>query len=248
MPTRSRRRKIRWALIAIYALAAEHIAQVEQGASKAQRPVQPQIEAAAVYDATREPRLLTVWRRDLGTPPSVITLRYLKNHPDRNAVPNMILYAIDAPVNSPAEGRLTWIYYDYLASNARPTPVWSADVAVDPATHQPYVAVLKSIGFHAEVALFDLPKESSIAASPANLAFESVEQWPEAPKPLSSVRKDVGNEQQPCGLSSIRITAIPKGLLMTALRERQSCQPVYMEYAGESRDWREMALVPSPAR
>jgi hypothetical protein len=247
VPTTLRQRGIRWGLIAIYALAAEHIAQGQQGASKAERPVQPQVEAATVYNATQGPRLLTVWRRHLGDPPPAITLRYLKSHPDRNAVPNTMLYAIDAPVSSPADGRLAWIYYDYAASNARPAPVWSADVAVDPATRQSYVAVLKSVGFHSEIALFEIPKESSIAASAANLAFESVEQWPAAAKPLSSVRKDMGTEQ-PCGLSSIRLTAIPKGLIITALRERQSCQPVYMEYAAESRDWREMALVPSPAR
>jgi len=238
-------RRARWPLIALWVLALGQGAHVQQAASQSDGVSAPQIEAAAVYSTPQGQRMLTVWRRELGTPPATLRLRYLKEHPERSAVPNLIWYAIDAPAATPTEGSIVWLHYDYAARSARPTPLWRAAAAVDPAALQAYVAVLKSTGFDSELALSEVPKNAVIAVSPENLTFESLDQWPAAAKPVANVRKDMASVPRPCTLSAIDLTALGKGRLVATLRGTSNCSPVYMEYSSDAPQWREMALVPA---
>ncbi len=214
-----------------------------QNTAGLQRALQPVVLASTVYQTAKGPRQLTVWRRDLEAAPAAAVLRYLQAHPDKNAFPNVVLYAVDSDLGTSSTGRVPWITYDYFSTASRPWPVWSADVTVDPATGSIQIVTLKSISFDATLSLYQMGGDASIAAYPFDLTPQTIEKWPQAPQPTSLFQTQM-RDRFTCGLSSIRVSATPAGLFVVGLRDRPTCPPKYYEYEAASKSWREMTVTP----
>jgi hypothetical protein len=210
----------------------------------AERPRQPTLLGSTVYAAEQGMRQITVWRRDVDPPPAVAVLRYLKEHPDRNALPNVVLYAMDAPVDAPSAQRLVWTATDYFASSSPGWPDFRADVLVHPGTRQTYIALMKSVALQSTFSLYAVDSGASIAADPANLSPASIAKWPDGQAPLATLEKDVGDEHA-CGLASLRLVGTGRGLLLAATRDHASCPPVFIEVDSAANSWREVTLAPA---
>ena len=205
------------------------------------RPTDPLVLATTAYASDAGERTVTVWRRDVeGTPAAA--LDYLRKHPDRNALPNVLLYAVDAPFGTNTGGRVVWVGYDYFASNTRPWPTWSADVIVHPATRQMYVAVLKTLPLRGTLSLFEVPANASLMPFPPNFAVANVDQWPEAPRAVATFQQEA--KDQVCTPTSMRMVPAAEGLLIAMTREPASCPPVYAEFNTASKSVREVVVSP----
>jgi hypothetical protein len=225
-----------WALVCAWATAGA----ARQEVPNVQRPTEPVVLAATAYTSDQGPRSVTVWRRDLDSPSSAV-LQYLTRHPDRNALPNVVLYAIDSPLGSTAGGRVVWVGYDHFASNSRPWPTWSAGVTVHPGTTRIYLGVMKAISLHATLSLFEIARDASIAPYPPNFSVADVEQWPAAPGPVATFQKD---SDDVCTATSMGMVATSTGLLMSVLREPGRCSSMYLEYDAGSKALREVTVAP----
>jgi hypothetical protein len=183
---------------------------------------------------------VTVWRRDVEATPAA-ALDYLRKHPDRNALPNVLLYAVDAPVGAAAGSRVVWVGYDFFASGMRPWPTWSADAIVHPATRQLYLGLLKTLPLRGTLSLFEVPANASVTAFPPNLGVANVDQWPEAPRPVATFQQEA--KDQVCTPTSMRMVPAAAGLLIAMAREpASSCPPVYVEFNTTSKSFREVAV------
>jgi hypothetical protein len=227
-----------WALVCVCGAAG----MAQQGPSIMPRPTDPVVLAATAYTSDQGLRTLSVWRRDLEATPAA-SLQYLTRHPERNALPNVVLYAVDAPVASPSAGRVVWVAYDYFASTARPWPSWSADVRVHPATKQIYLVVMKTTSLRGTLSLFEIAKDASVAAFPPNFGIANVDQWPEAPPAVATFAKETPGEV--CAPASIGMVPTAKGLLMSVLRAPTTCSSIYLEYDARSKAWRETTVAGS---
>ena len=208
---------------------------------KVQRPTEPVILATTVYASPDGPHNLSVWRRDLeGTPAA--TLQYLTKHPDRNALPNVVLYAVDSPLSSPSSGRVVWAAYDYFASNARPWPTWAADVTVHPFSRQIHLALMKTVSIRATLSLFEIPRDASIAPYPPTWSIAGIEQWPDAPKPVATRELESGDDV--CTPMSLGMVPTARGVLMSVLREPGRCSSVHLEYDVVAKTWRDATVTP----
>ena len=213
-----------------------------QRSSDVTRPTEPVVLATTAYMSDAGERTVTVWRRDVeGTPAAA--LDYLRKHPDRNALPNVLLYAVDAPFGTTAGARVVWVGYDFFASNMRPWPTWSADVVVHPATRQMYLALLKTMPLRGTVSLFEIPANASVAAFPPAFDPANADQWPEAPRPVATFQQEA--KDQVCTPTSMRMAPATAGLLIAMVREpAASCPSVYVEFNTSSKTFREVTVSP----
>ena len=213
-----------------------------QGGPSVQRPAEPVILASTVYTSNQGPRSLSVWRRDLESTPAA-TLQYLKKHPERNSLPNVVLYAVDTPFGSQAAGRVVWAGYDYFASNLRPWPSWSAGVVVHPITKRIYLTVMKTMSLRATLSLFEIAGDAAIAPYPPDFTVAGVDQWPDPPRPSATMQRDTPAEA--CAPTSIGMVPTASGLMMAVVREPGGCTSLFLEYETTSKAWRDVTMAPS---
>lgn len=202
----------------------------------------PKILATRFVQIGTEARALTLWKQELQRLSDSDLLSYFSSHPGQTSFPNVAFVVVNSPAGNLSTGKVVWITYLHNDKAIRPEELWSADLASPVSEDRAEVVVVKSMGWHVHLAVYNVQPNRALSDFPIGLAPQKYREWPQPAEPVSEIDKTLV-ERNISGIKNINVIAQRDYLLIFGEREHEYSPPVFIRFNLDTKQWTELTLA-----
>jgi hypothetical protein len=192
-----------------------------------------------------ELREMAVRRVELPRPTTVERLSRHYDDPGSGPPPNIAFVVVDSPAEKPGAAQVCAVLFDHFNPSVAPWPIWSTNLLVEPATHEAFVVVARSLLAEVTLTLCRVDRTRQMGPPPLGQDFLERKTLP-APAPVLAVIRKRFEEVDPCAVAEVRIVPERRHLLLYLQRGRDDCDPLLFRVDRETGRATEVTLEEKP--
>lgn len=194
------------------------------------------VVASTSYSADNVSYHLILRKKEIVPLSNLDILDFFRKHSDQNVFPNTVFMITKHVEQNETISNMVWVAYVNHQKAGWPWQKWSADFVWSPERKRGYVVIVKSIGWHVTLSVYEFDPNNEIGAYPLDLDLRNYEQWPKAADPITQ-KEETLLWKEISGISKINVSIEGDELVIWGEREHAHIPPARFRYNLNANEW-----------